>query len=216
MKIKEKVRDELRKPLPPEAIQQHPTKSFLSTIKAIYITERLNDIFGVGSWDLPHEIVSDTEDYVTVVGRIVAFGDGYEDVVLRTPLQYGGHKKTGKNTEPADGYKSAVTDCISKCASYLEIGIDVFKGLHDTKGKKPDKKRQPKPQPKKEPPIENPSLMTSPQRKKLFAMCSEMGFDKANSKKLYDHQLGEGEATKAWASDFIERFDEICKDFIDA
>ena len=131
MKITKEIREKLREPFPPEAISQHPTKKFLSTIKAIYITERLNDIFGICGWNLEHEIISDTEDYVSVKGRIVV--PATEPYKLITPYQYGGHKKTGKNTEPADGYKSAMTDCQSKCASYLEIGIDVFKGLVSSK-----------------------------------------------------------------------------------
>jgi len=47
--------------------------------------------------------------------------------VYVTP-QYGGHKTEGKNTEIADGYKSAVTDSLSKIASYLEVGLEMFKG----------------------------------------------------------------------------------------
>ena len=130
--IDNKIRDQLRKPFPPEAISQLPTKSYLSTIKAIYIVERLNDVFGVGGWTIEHEIISDTPEYVTVRGRIVIF----EPYNVSTPFQYGGHTKTGTNTEPADGYKSAVTDCQSKCASHLEVGIDVFKGkVNATPGK---------------------------------------------------------------------------------
>ena len=124
--ISDDLRKNLREPFPPEAISQHPTKTFLSTIKAIYVVERLNDVFGIGEWELEHEIVKDDPEYVTVRGRLVIKNLGFG-----TSEQYGGHKKTGKNTEPADGYKSAVTDCLSKCASYLEIGIDVFKGLAD-------------------------------------------------------------------------------------
>jgi len=138
-KISQEIRDRLRAPFPKEAISQHPTKTFLSTIKAIYIVERLNDIFGIGGWTLVHEIVSDEPEYVSVRGKIV-IGEPYN---ISTPEQYGGHNKTGKNTEPADGYKSAVTDCQSKCASYLEIGIDVFKGLKDA----PKGKNQPKQEP---------------------------------------------------------------------
>ena len=129
------IREQLRKPFPPEAISPHPTKSFLSTIKAIYITERLNDLFGIGGWILEHEIIFDDPEYVAVRGRLI-IGEPYN---IRTSDQYGGHGKTGKNTEPADGYKSAMTDCQSKCASHLEIGIDVFKGLGD-KSKEPTKK----------------------------------------------------------------------------
>jgi hypothetical protein len=45
--IDSQTRDSLRKPFPSEAITQHPTKTFLSTIKAIYVVERLNDVFGI-------------------------------------------------------------------------------------------------------------------------------------------------------------------------
>ena len=133
--MEEIMRDKLRAPMPPESIQQHPTKTFLSTIKAIYVVERLNDVFGIGGWDMTHEIVSDTDDYVAVRGRILYDYDAGM-FTKKTPDQYGGHKKIGTNTEPADGYKSAVTDCQSKCASYLEIGIDVFKGLVKSSGQK--------------------------------------------------------------------------------
>ena len=132
IKIDDAIRKKLREAFPSEAISQHPTKTFLSTIKAIYIVERLNDIFGIGGWTIEHEIISDASDYVTVKGRLIIF----EPYNITTPYQYGGHKKTGTNTEPADGYKSAVTDCQSKCASYLEIGIDVFKGLVKSGGQR--------------------------------------------------------------------------------
>ncbi len=142
------VREKLKAPFPAEAISQHPTKTFLSTIKAIYIVERLNDVVGIGGWDLEHEIVSDPEDYVSVRGRLhygkrnADDGPAYSIYEFRTPDQYGGHKKTGTNTEPADGYKSAVTDCQSKCASYLEIGIDVFKGKATNGSKAPRKAKK--------------------------------------------------------------------------
>ena len=126
-KITDEMSAKLRAPFPPEAITPHPTKTFLSTIKAAYVMERLNNVFGICGWTIEHTIVSDDPEYVTVMGCIYL-----PEFDLRTPDQYGGHGKTGKNTEPADGYKSAVTDLMSKSASYLEIGIDVFKG---TRGK---------------------------------------------------------------------------------
>ncbi len=127
-KLPKNIVKQLQEPMPEEAIAPHESKPYLSTIKAIYITERLNKVFGIGCWDIQHEIISDTPEYVTVKGRLVI-----PEYDLVTPYQYGGHTKIGKGTEPADGYKSAVTDCQSKCASYLEIGIDVFKGKHSTK-----------------------------------------------------------------------------------
>lgn len=123
-KITQEMREKLREPFPPEAISQHPTKTFLSTIKAIFIVERLNDVFGIGRWTLKTEVFSTLSDYVLMQGSLEIL-----DYDVCVPAQYGGHTTTGKNTELADGYKSAVTDCLSKCASYLEVGIDVFKGL---------------------------------------------------------------------------------------
>ena len=90
----------------------------------MYVTERLNDVFGVGRWTIEVEIIERTNDYVLVQGEFHAL-----DYDVAVPKQFGGHQTTGKNVEIADGFKSALTDCQSKIASYLEIGIDMFKGL---------------------------------------------------------------------------------------
>lgn len=127
--IPDEIRKKLREPMPKEAVKPHPTKTFLSTIKAIYVVERLNDVFGVGRWNLITEIAKETDGYILMQGELKLL-----DYDASIPKQYGGHTTTGKNTELADGYKSAITDCLSKCASYLEIGIDVFKGKVNTKG----------------------------------------------------------------------------------
>jgi hypothetical protein len=37
--------NKIKEPLPAEAVTKHPTKTYLSSIKAIYVTERLNDVF---------------------------------------------------------------------------------------------------------------------------------------------------------------------------
>lgn len=128
--ITDKMREQLRVGFPDEAYSQHPTKTFLTTLKAMYVLERLNDIFGVGRWTIDIEIIERTSDYVLVQGEFRSLD--YEIII---PKQFGGHKTTGKNTEIADGYKSALTDCQSKIASYLEIGIDVFKGKINPPGK---------------------------------------------------------------------------------
>ncbi len=122
-KITKGMREDLRNKFPDKAYSQHPTKTFLTTLKAMYVTERLNDVFGLGRWSIKHKVIERTEDYVLIRGKFISLD---YDVVI--PSQYGGHKTSGKNTEIADGYKSAITDCISKIASYLEIGIDMFKG----------------------------------------------------------------------------------------
>jgi hypothetical protein len=118
------MRVQLRKPFPPEATQQHPTKTYLTTIKAMYVTERLNDVFGVGKWELKTELILATSSDFVVKGKIVS---NYWD--FQCTAQYGGHTIGEKDKmDLADGYKSAVTDCMGKVASLLEVGIDVFKG----------------------------------------------------------------------------------------
>jgi hypothetical protein len=122
-KITNEMRIKLRFEFPKEAYKKHPTKTFLTTLKAMYVTERLNDVFGIGRWTIDVEIIERTQDYVLVQGEFKSL-----DYEVIAPKQFGGHKTTGTNTEIADGFKSALTDCQSKIASYFEIGIEMFKG----------------------------------------------------------------------------------------
>lgn len=118
----------LRSPLPSEAVTQHPTKIYLSSIKAIYVTERLNAVFGIGAWrtKVEKESVSDAGMVVVkVTFEVPDYGIYYES--------YGGNDNGGgnsKNFDLGDAFKGATTDAITKIGSFLEIGIDVFKGKH--------------------------------------------------------------------------------------
>lgn len=142
--LPDELRQQLRRPFPPEAVAPIPGRTYLTTVKAIYITERLNDVFGIGGWTLETEIISDSGGYVLVKGSIILFNWN-----IRTPLQYGGHKATG---EIAEAYKSAITDIQSKSASYLEIAIDVFKGRGEIAAKEAQQAQQaPKAAPKAKP-----------------------------------------------------------------
>ena len=129
-KVTKEMREALRMPLPKEAVKQHPTKTFLSSIKAIYVTERLNDVFGVGSWHLRVNHVTTTDKSMVVVKvefSIPEYGIYFEC--------YGGNDNGGENSrnfDLGDAYKGATTDALTKIGSYLEIGIDVFKGLGNT------------------------------------------------------------------------------------
>ena len=64
--ITEEMKQALLAPLPDEAISQHPTKTFLSTIKAIYVTERLNDVFGVGAWKIKTDLIEKYDKMVMI------------------------------------------------------------------------------------------------------------------------------------------------------
>lgn len=110
----------LKQPLPAEAVHPHPTKPYLSTIKVPFVVERLNDVFGLGGWDVANEIVESTEMVVVKSTLTVPeYGIRVE--------QFGGND----NSDRGDAYKGACTDALSKIGSYLYIGMDVYKGIRD-------------------------------------------------------------------------------------
>lgn len=106
-------------PLPVEAVSPHPTKKYLSAIKAIYVTERLNKVFGVGAWRIRSEQIARENKMIVVkvTFEIPEYGIYYEC--------YGGND----NADLGDAHKGAVTDALTKIGSWIGIGIDVFKGL---------------------------------------------------------------------------------------
>lgn len=117
-KLTDIQREALSRALPAEAIGQHPSKTFLSTIKAIYVTERLNEVFGVGEWMVRTEPIA-REGKIVVVKvtfEVPEYGIYYEC--------FGGND----NSNLGDAYKGATTDAITKIGSWLGIGADVFKG----------------------------------------------------------------------------------------
>lgn len=113
-------KEALDRRLPDEAVSQHPTKKFLSSIKSIYVTERLNEVFGVGRWRIETDVVEKQERMVVVKLKfsIPEYGIYYEC--------FGGND----NPDLGDAYKGATTDAITKVASWLGIGADVFKGKY--------------------------------------------------------------------------------------
>lgn len=136
--------DALNRPLPAEAVTPHPTKKFLSSIKSIYVTERLNEVFGIGRWSIKSEIVENHDKMIIVkaIFTVSEYGIEYEC--------YGGND----NADRGDAYKGATTDALTKIGSWLGIGADVFKGKHDRTAKpitsapapaQPEKEKQLKP-----------------------------------------------------------------------
>jgi len=107
----------LKKPLPDEAVSQHPTKKYLSSIKAIYVTERFNDVFGVGVWRIETGFIEKVDKMVVIK---VVFTVSKYDIHIEN---YWGND----NADLWDAYKWAVTDAITKIGSFLWIWADVFK-----------------------------------------------------------------------------------------
>ncbi|WP_234733372.1 hypothetical protein [Tellurirhabdus bombi] len=131
----------IKKPLPAEAVKPHPTKQGMSTIKAIYVTERLNDVFGIGKWTIKTDLLPATADGSLFTIRSYTTSNGKERTeyfaVAKTVLEipdYGIHYECiagASNDDMGDAAKGAATDAITKICSYMGIGIDVFKGQHD-------------------------------------------------------------------------------------
>lgn len=129
---------QLHQPLPEKAVKPHPTKGFLSTINSIYVTERLNEVFGVGSWQIKSEIIDNTQKMVVVKTTLTIpeYGIYYEC--------FGGND----NADKGDAHKGAVTDAITKIGSWLGIGVEVWK---DEVGKTPTQTKQASPTPQQKP-----------------------------------------------------------------
>ena len=129
MKLPQNLIEKLKEPLPKEAVSPHPTKPYLSTIKVIFVVERLNEVFGLGGWKVKNEIIekADVQTKNGIKQMVVAKSfltiPEYEIEIE----SYGGND----NEDLGDAYKGACTDALSKIGSYLYIGMDVYKGLAD-------------------------------------------------------------------------------------
>ena len=112
------IAEELSKELPKEALQPIPGKPYLTSIKGIYVTERCNEVFGVGGWRVKVEFVERKDEAVVVkvIFEVPDKGIYYEC--------YGGNN----NKDLGDAYKGATTDALTKIGSYLGVGLEVFKG----------------------------------------------------------------------------------------
>ena len=118
----------LHNPLPNWAVKDHPTKKGMSAIHPMAIIERLNEVFGIGGWNFTTEFLSCTPAVqktrngernvfiATVKGRLEV-----DDCVIE---QYGGNT----NDDAGDTLKGSATDALTKIASYLGIGAEIYKG----------------------------------------------------------------------------------------
>lgn len=116
-KITKEQEQQLCQPLPAEAKKKHPSKSYLTTINSIYVTERLNKVFGTGAWQIKSEIIDNSGKMIVVKTTLTIpeYGIYYEC--------FGGND----NADLGDAYKGAVTDAITKIGSWLGIGAEVWK-----------------------------------------------------------------------------------------
>ena len=113
----------LKKPLPKEAVKPHPTKKYLSTIKVIYMVERLNDVFGLGKWHVRNKVIESRPEDCMVIVKATLTVPEYGIMVEN----FGGND----NSDRGDAYKGACTDALSNICGYLYVEMDVYKGQEE-------------------------------------------------------------------------------------
>ena len=120
MKLSDEQVKKLRERLPDVALKPHPSKSYLTTINPAYVLERLNEVFGTGGWTIRHDVIE--QDKMVVLHAV------FEVPELGIRIEgYGGND----NPDRGDAYKGAATDALTKIASYLGIGLHVWKDKKD-------------------------------------------------------------------------------------
>ena len=119
--------NKLRAPFSKDAYSADTSRGFaLTSLKAQYVLERLNEVLGFMNWSHGGEYEVHEDGSVLFKGALVVNLDG------RTNKFFGvGFSAKKKNV--GDAYKSAKTDSLSKCASQVGVGNDAFKGLVDPK-----------------------------------------------------------------------------------
>jgi hypothetical protein len=118
-----KIYEQLTAEFAPEALSVDSSRGFeLTSIKAQYVRERLNEVFGFMNWTFDGEYKEVETDGVLFFGTLtVKYGDEMNSI---NAVGYAPKKKN-----VGDMYKSANTDCLSKAASNLGVGNSVYKGL---------------------------------------------------------------------------------------
>ena len=130
---------ELIKDFPSEALSKDSSRGFdLTSIKAQYIKERLNDVFGIWGWEVVGEYKADEKSVLyfgelRVTEKTYLLANNSEDATpaevdsFTRKVESVGYSAIKKNL--GDSYKSAQTDFLSKAASFIGVGQKVFQGL---------------------------------------------------------------------------------------
>ncbi|HSN76259.1 MAG TPA: hypothetical protein VL334_14380 [Anaerolineae bacterium] len=149
--LSEKQINALRASFPAEALSADISRGFeLTSIKAAFVVERLNEVFGPCGcgWRYVHAPFEMLEgEVLTEVALQFRVSEGGCDPVVwdtqarnwafavdsgawSWPVYSPGGRRPGKGAAPlTDARKGAVTDGLTKAASMIGVGHEVFKGL---------------------------------------------------------------------------------------
>ncbi len=123
--------EELQKPLPEWAVKPHPTRSGMSAIHPMAIIDRLNSVFSVGGWNFSVEFICCDKELQNLKNGgtrnvYVSAVKGTLDIPKYNISieQFGG----STNDDKGDALKGGGTDALTKIASYLSVGAEIYKG----------------------------------------------------------------------------------------
>lgn len=118
------IYQKLAAPFPKEAYSSDTSRGFaLTSLKAQYVRERLNEVLGIMNWTFGGEY-KEVDGGIIYLGALVITVNGKQNKFFAP-----GYSANKKNL--GDAYKGANTDSLCKCASNIGVGNDVFKGLVD-------------------------------------------------------------------------------------
>ena len=143
--------ERLKKPFPKDAYDEDKSRGFsLTTIDAYHVIDRLNEVFGLcgTGWKLQVNEWIKTEDEIILIGELSYNVNGD----IKTVPCVGGKRIIKNNL--TDAYKSAMTNAICKGASFIGVGLNVYKGQFDfnTSQTEQPKPKKPLQEPQKSPP----------------------------------------------------------------
>ncbi len=129
----------LNKKLPDWAVKPNPMKSNMSVIHPMAIIERLNEAFTIGGWIFKTQAIDCTKEIQKTKNgdRTVYMSSVHAE--LSVPAynihieQFGG----STNDDKGDALKGGATDALTKIASYLNIGANIYKGAGNADIKAP-------------------------------------------------------------------------------
>jgi len=128
--IPQEIKLKLSKALPSWAVRPNPMKPNMSVIHPMAIIERLNECFGIGGWNFKtREIEVTKEIQKTKTGERTVYMSAIHGTLIVPEYgidtdQYGG----STNDDKGDSLKGGATDALTKIASYLGIGAEIYKG----------------------------------------------------------------------------------------
>jgi len=128
------IHNKLKEQFPGEAYSTDSSRGFdLTSLKAQYIKERLNQVLTVAGWSITGEFKPHKDEGLVYFGELVVdyFLDGSLVQKVPTVGYCAFTTKTKDGPKPkllGDVYKSAQTDFLSKAASFIGVGNDMFKG----------------------------------------------------------------------------------------